>query len=1008
MKTNKQEPEAESASLAMQTSPTAARETDLARGHFPIVGIGASAGGLEAFEAFFRACPANTGIAFVLVPHLDPNHQSLLTEILQRSTAMPVVEALDQVIVAADHVYIIPPNREMAILNGVLQLSEPTEARGQRMPIDGFLRSLADDQGEHAIGVILSGTATDGTLGLRAILGAGGVCMVQEPSTAKYDGMPQSAIGAGYLTHILPVENMPAMLQEITRLAVFRQKVPRIPPTAELSGLNQILLQVRNGTGHDFSLYKKSTVGRRVERRMAKHCIEDRAVYARFLKENPLEVRTLFKELLINVSSFFREPEAFRVLKAEILPALLADKGEGEVFRVWVAGCASGEEAYSIAILLREIMEETHKEVGVQIYATDLADEVIIEARRGLYPPNIVQDVTPERLRRFFIKDDAGYKISKAIRDMVIFAVQSVIKDPPFTKLDLLSCRNLMIYLEPEQQERLIPNFHFALKPGGVLFLSSSESIPSQPALFQVLDRKWKFYRANKVVATPHLTLSARAARVDKASKEPEIIVMEKPKTCAGTVADLSNRILLKAYAPASVTTDHRGNILYVHGDISQYLAPPPGPVTTNVLDMAREDLQVDLRAAVLNAATQGVPTLNRPVTLKHQGDLSMVSFSVRLLPATHGLAGDTARLLLVSFQEVSRVARKRALKPADASRFEQMERELAYAKENLQATIETQQATNEELKSANEELQSSNEELQSANEELETSKEELQSLNEETITVNTELHAKIDQMNDVQNDLKNLMDSVRTGTVFLDQHLAIRRYTPEALKIYRLIPADIGRALSNIKTSLEDDSLLAEAQKVLDTLLPFEREVQTVDGAWYLARVQPYRTLDNFILGVVLSFTEVTDFKRSSDAVKRSETLLATAQSIIHLGSWELEVATGEAYWSEEMYSLFGYPHSTTPMSLQNLLSTICEEDQARVSNAIRVAADTNTPYDIAYRITRPDGTKRDIHSRALPIADSKGRVTHLLGTSLDITELREAERLKGLALPLSVKPSP
>ena len=862
--------------------------------HLPIVSIGASAGGLEAFEAFFRSCPTETGMAFVLIPHLDPSHPSLLTEILQRSTTMPVVEAIDQTAVAPNHVYIIPPNREMAILNGVLQVSEPTQARGQRMPIDAFLRSLADDQAEHAIGIILSGTATDGTLGLRAILGAGGVCMVQEPSTAKYDGMPQSAIGAGYATHILPVEKMPAMLLELTRQSVFRQKVPRLLPAAAVISLNQILLQIRNSTGHDFSLYKKSTIGRRVERRMAHHNIDEMAVYARFLKQNPAEVQTLFKELLINVTSFFRDPEAFAALKQEILPQMLADKPDDYVFRIWVAGCASGEEAYSIAILLREIMDETHRDFRVQIYATDLDDEAIDTARTGCYPPNIAQDVTPERLRRFFTRDDAGYKVKKDIRAMVVFAVQSVIKDPPFTKLDLLSCRNLMIYLEPEQQDRLIPNFHYALKPGGILFLSSYESITSHPELFKVISRKWKIYRASQTAIAPSMPLFERSPATSKESKALNTAVLSKAK--AGSIAELSNRLLLQSYAPASVTTDASGNILYVHGDTSRYLRSPAGPVTTNVVDMAREGLQLDLRAA-LSAAAAGAPTLNREVSVTSDGGIVTVSFSVRLLPVQNG-----QNLLLVSFLDVPEPilpARKRGRGKADATpaagRIEHMERELAYAKENLQATIEEQQATNEELQSANEEMQSTNEELQSANEELETSKEELQSLNEETITVNAELNAKIEQLSSMQNDLKNLLDNVNTGTVFLDHDLIIRRYTREAVAAYRLVASDLGRPLSDIKSNLEGEELLSELQFVLDTLVPREREVRTHDGAWLLARMQPYRTLDNVIEGVVLTFTNISEI-HEAEGIKLGAVQLARelAEGIVNTVNEPLVVLDG------------------------------------------------------------------------------------------------------------------
>ncbi|TNC99793.1 MAG: hypothetical protein FD121_19 [Gallionellaceae bacterium] len=846
---------------------------------FSIVGIGASAGGLEAFEAFFRACPLDTGMAFVLVPHLDPDHHSLLTEILQRCTAMPVAQALDQTQVEPDHIYIIPPNREMTILNGVLQLALPDHARGQRLPIDGFLRSLADDQAEHAIGIILSGTASDGTLGLRAILGVGGVCMVQTPATAKYDGMPQSAIKAGYATHILPVGEMPAMLQELSRQRDRRPQAPRTQSAETLSGMKQIMLQIRNSTGHDFSLYKKSTIGRRIERRMAQHHIEDMAVYTRFLKQDPAEVHALFKDLLINVTNFFRDAEAFVVLKQDILPALLAGKPEDNVFRVWVAGCASGEEAYSIAILLRELMDEAHKDFKVQIYATDLDADAINSARSGRYPVGITQDVSPERLQRFFTKEDGGYKVKKHIREMVVFAVQSVIKDPPFTKLDLLSCRNLMIYLEPEQQARLIPSFHYALKPGGVLFLSNSESITNHPELFTALNRKWKFYRANHTSAKPSVILFGNPSMTN-----PNFTVPAKlpaSKVAAGSIADLSNRILLQSYAPASVTTDIQGNILYVHGDTSRYLRQPAGVVTTNVVEMAREGLQLDLRSA-LQAAAQGTSTLGREMSLNTESGMQRVSFSVRLLPAANTDSNSADRLLLVSFQDVaaagkpaSRRGRKGASTPEEAGRTAHLERELAYAKENLQAIIEEQQATNEELKSANEELQSTNEELQSSNEELETSKEELQSMNEETVTVNSELNTKIEQLSIMQNDLKNLFDNVNTGILFLDYHLIIRSYTRDALKAYRLIATDVGRPLGDINSNLEGEELLAELHAVLETLIPREREVRALDGTWYLARMQPYRTLDNVIDGVVLTFTDITE-SRAAAQIKLAAVQLA------------------------------------------------------------------------------------------------------------------------------------
>lgn len=677
---------------------------------FPIVGMGASAGGLEAFEAFFRACPTQMGMAFVLVSHLAPDHHSLLSEILQRCTSLVVSEASDQTQVSPNHIYIIPPNREMRIQKGVLQISVSEQARGQRMPIDAFFTSLADDQAEQAIGIILSGTASDGTLGLRAIFNVGGISMVQIPATAKYDGMPQSAIHAGCVTHILAVEEMPAMLLTLAQQSHLRASMPAILTEEARGKLDKILLHIRSHTGHDFSSYKKSTIGRRIGRRMAHHHIDDMAVYARFLEQNPHEVHALFKDMLINVTRFFRDAEAFAILKQDILPLLLADKPTDYVFRVWVAACASGEEAYSIAMVLREWMEETQQFFKVQIYATDIDDEAINTARNGLYPLTIAEEVAPERLGRFFTLVEHCYKIKADIREMVVFAVQSVIKDPPFTKLDLLSCRNLMIYLEQAQQARLIPSFYYALKPGGVLFLSGSESLPAYSELFLPLNRKWKFYQANHTASKPSLTVMRSTSIVPDYNMTPAKLTVSKVQPTG--VVELSNRTLLQSYAPASVTCNLKGDILYVHGDSSPYLRAPPGPMTTNVVEMARDPLQFHLRAA-LHAAAQGNATLNQPVALNMEHDTLNVALSVRLLPASSVEGTLADNLLLISFQEIAKVPKSAQLTASGDALAQQhiqnLERELAYAKANLQAIIEEQQATNEELKSTNEELQSTN-----------------------------------------------------------------------------------------------------------------------------------------------------------------------------------------------------------------------------------------------------------------------------------------------------------
>ena len=874
---------------------------------FPIVGIGASAGGLEAFENFFRACPADTGIAFVLIPHLDPDHKSLLGDILQRATAMPVVEVVDQLRVAPNHVYIIPPNREMGILHGSLLLSEPMAARGKRMLIDSFLRSLASDQGEYAAGILLSGTATDGTLGLRAIVDAGGIALVQEPSTAKFDSMLQSAIADGQVTHVLPVEQMPAILQ--ARVASQSASVPTVAVLATESGrtsVTHVLLQLRNATGHDFSLYKKNTIARRIERRMLQQRITDVAVYERYLQHNPAEVQALFRELLINVTGFFRDPEAFVALATTILPPLLASKPAGYTFRVWVPGCASGEEAYSIAIVLMELMDTLPQDFHIQIYATDLDDEAIAVARVGQYSSHIAKEMTPVRLRRFFNKTQGpggNYTVKRELREKVVFAVQNMVKDLPFTKLDLISCRNVMIYFEPELQRRLFPIFHYALKPDGVLFLSLSESITNHTEMFSTLDRHLKFYRAiHEGAGTPVQMFDTHAQAVEKDGRTTAAVAIGPPKAgSAESIGSLSHRELLRTYAPASVTTDAVGNILYVYGDTGPYLRPAPGPASNNVITMAREGLRVELREAIFNAAKKSAPTLNQDVSIKTDGGFTKGSFSVRPLPRQQAAAGTATGepLLLVSFQDVAQSGTpahtpttrqgrgtdhgKGTPQSAKDVRIGALEHELAVAKDDLNATIAELQSTNEEFQSINEELQSTNEELQSSNEELETSREELQSMNEEGFTVNSELSARIEQLSNSQNDLKNLLDSINAGTLFLNYDLVIQRYTPAAKALYRLIPTDLGRALSDITSNIEGEDLAPQIRGVLDTLVPVERQVRTTSGAWYLARIQPYRTLDNVIAGALVTFTDVTALKLASISLGVAEAARILSEGIVN-----------------------------------------------------------------------------------------------------------------------------
>lgn len=895
---------------------------------FSIVGVGASAGGLEAFQELIREIPEQSGMAFVLIQHLDPEHTSLLTEILQRVTLLPVIEVRDQMPVRPDHVYVIPPNRDMTIQYGVLQLCPPEQPRGQRMPIDDFLISLANDQKNRAVGVILSGTGTDGTLGLHAIQEAGGISIAQEPSSAKYDGMPSSAITSGYATQVMtPQEMIHALMSQDLSDQGNQSPTPHSKRNS-IAGIMHILLLLRNATGHDFSQYKKSTIRRRIERCMSIHSIHDTDEYAAYLKEHPAEMQLLLNELLINVTSFFRDPEAFQIIAAEILPLLFKNKNEGDFFRVWIAGCASGEEAYSIAILLREYMDLTHKEFKILIYATDLDEDSITEARAGVYAHNITETVTTERLTRYFNQEDGTYRVKRSIRDMVVFAVQNVIKDPPLIKLDLLCCRNLMIYLEPELQNRLIPIFHYALKPGGVLFLSPAESIGNHTERFNVLNRKYKLYQA--LATTPGIRNLMTTDSSWTASKGVKVNTELPKKNPDPNYAEITRRALLSYYSPASVLTDLKGLLLYVHGDTGKYLRPAPGQASLNVQDMAREGLATELKAAINIAGAREAPKSTQTISVNNTKHDQPIQLIVRRV------SGSTLSepLLLISFIEPragdathqninhSVSLNESSTNPhvdESSKRLQSLEFDLSYTRDNLRATIDEHQASNEELKSTNEELQSTNEELQSTNEELETSKEELQSVNEELVTVNTELQKKIEQLAGMQNDMKNLLDNMNIGTIFLDKDMVVRRFTREATRAYRLIPSDVGRALEDIKCELNGKvDLIAQAQEVLKSLNPFEVELFAQNGNWYLAHIQPYRTLENIIAGVVMTFTDITARVSAEAAVQTARTL---AEGIVNTVLEPLVVLDASLKVVSASRSFYRYFHEEPESTIGRLI---------------------------------------------------------------------------------------
>jgi len=854
------------------------------------VGIGASAGGLAAFEAFFSGMPADTdpGMAFVLVQHLAPDHKSILTELVKRYTRMGVFEVADGMAVKPNCAYIIPPNRDMALFNGALQLLEPSAPRGHRLPIDFLFRSLAQDQRERAIGIVLSGTGSDGTQGVLAIKGEGGMAMAQNPKSTQYDGMPASAIATGLVDYVLPAAEMPAQLIAYAAHAFGKTPLPVSPSAARSDdALKKIFLLLRAQTGHDFSQYKQSTIARRVERRMAVHQIERLDEYVRFLQRTPADVEALFRDFLIGVTSFFRDPEAFGALQAQAIPRLLAGRSTGALIRVWVPGCSTGEEAYSLAILLQERMEQLKQNFKLQVFATDIDRRAIDCARTGIYPSSIAGDISPERLARFFSHepDGSAYRIQKGIRDRVIFSEQDVGKDPPFSKLDLISCRNLLIYMGGGLQKRLVPLFHYALNPGGMLFLGTSETVGEFVDLFAALDRKAKLYQRREEAAGAHRTGFLPLPPEDGPVKGPS---GKAPAESKVPVRELTERALLHQYAPPGAVVNQCGDILYLHGRTGKYLEPAPGEAGMNILKMAREGLRPDLTTALHKAVALRAPVRHPGLRIKTNGDFTAVDLAVQPVPA--GPDSDVAtQLFLVVFEDAPAPGPQLSATAAvpdggaeagenatDAdSRVATLKQELRAKEEYLQTANEELATSNEELKSANEEMQSVNEELQSTNEELETSKEELQSVNEELATVNTELQNKVADLSRSNNDMNNLLAGTGIGTIFVDHQLRIQRFTPAVTQVINLILTDIGRPVGHIVSNLVGyDHLVADVRAVLDSLAPKEVEVQTQTGTWYLLRIRPYRTLENVIEGAVITFTEITEIKKAQAALRESEEL--------------------------------------------------------------------------------------------------------------------------------------
>lgn len=872
--------------------------------NFPTVGIGASAGGLAAFQDFFTGMPTAPppGMAFVLVQHLAPDHKSILSELIQRHTPLQVFEVADGMTVQPNCVYIIPPNRDMAFLNGALHLLEPTEPHGHRLPIDFFFRSLAQDQHERAICIVLTGTGSDGTLGVRAIKGEGGMVMAQRLDSAEYDGMPRSAIATGLVDYALSPAEMPAQLIAYAKYAF--GKSPRLAATLAPdieNVLKKIFVLVRAQTGHDFSQYKPSTLHRRIERRMAVHRIEAIDGYVKYLQQTPAEVEALFRDLMIGVTQFFRDPEVFQALEQDIIPRMFAGKPAGAVIRVWSPGCSTGEEAYSLAILLLEHMQVLKQNYTVQIFATDIDSQAISTARAGRYPASIGSDLSAQRLAQFFTAEADGnaYRIHKGLRDMLVFSEQDVIKDPPFSKLDLISCRNLLIYMGSELQHKLIALFHYALNPGGLLFLGTSESVGEFGDLFAVLDRKSKFYQRKEDSHGTQRTALGRLLSPMAARNAGQPWVARKTAfPIKPPLRELTEQALLQQLAPVGALVNGQGDILYLHGRSGLYLEPAPGEAgINNILKMAREGLRRDLTIALHKAARTAEIVQCPGLRVKTNGHYTPVNLSI--CPLTTDAAAASAftseaplyLVILAEAQIALEQVQQAALSlitsvdnPDDTAvssdpRITALKQELRAKEEYLQTTNEELETANENLKSSNEEMQSVNEELQSANEELETSREELQSVNEELITVNAELQTKVTDLSRANNDMNNLLAGSGVGTVFVDHQLRILRFTPEARAIINLIPGDEGRPVAHLVSNLVGyDRLVTDVQAVLNTLIPQEVDVQTTAGKWYTMRILPYRTLDNVIEGAVITFVDITEMVRTREALQKANEVLRLA----------------------------------------------------------------------------------------------------------------------------------
>jgi len=884
---------------------------------FPIVAIGASAGGLEAFSELLRNLPEKTGMAYVLVQHLDPKHTSGLPEILSRTTKLPVLEVSDGLVPRADHVYVIPANTSLLIKDGALQLSSRVMVHGQHMPIDNFFRSLAERVGQQAIGVVLSGTASDGTEGCRAIKAAGGITFAQDEESAKYDGMPRSAIDAGYVDFILPPKEIARELAGISQHPYVTRELSS--PKDEFQGmvgadLDALFALLRDSSGVDFANYKHTTLQRRIRRRMVVHKTETLKDYLRLIGKKPEELDELYRDLLIHVTGFFREPEAFEALRKHVYPKLFENRKTDNPIRVWVAGCSTGEEAYSIAITLLEHLWAHTRTLSqattpIQIFATDISDTALDRARAGLYPEAAVAEISSDRLKRFFVRQDGGYQVNKVIRDMCIFAKQNLVKDPPFSNLDVVSCRNLLIYLGPVLQRRVIPTLHYSLKPTGYLMLGEAESLGGFADHFALVDKKYKIYQKRKSAAR----LATYFAATDYAPRRLEDARTGRHLPAPFTVENEVEQLLINRFVPASVVVNDQMQIVQFQGKTGAYLEPASGQPTFSLSKMAREGLMVDLRAALTTVRKTNAAVRKEGVQFQSEGKTRVVDLEVFPL---RGQAAQERYFVVVFQDKIETSGRKdegkktKTPEPGAARENEHLKREFNQLRGQLASLIEDHETTLEEFKSVNEEVLSANEELQSTNEELETGKEELQSTNEELTTLNEEMQNRNAELASANNDLLNLLGQVDVPVVMVSRDLRIRRFSPPAQKVLNLLPSDVGRHLGQIRPNLDVEDMEPMVRKVIDLVSPQQREIRTKDGVWYMLHVRPYKTWDHKIEGAVISLQNIDALKRLVDQTREyADAVIENARVPTLVLNGELRVTLA----NPAFYKIFEVSHGET-----------------------------------------------------------------------------------------------